>query len=173
MKTHLIVIPTLFAALLFFLVGCETVSLPDPYDVEIALGEDLYGASVQVDLIGIPAEELSRYASYSVTEYFEPGNQLRNETQKTTLSFRRDTGTVQLLSASDAIWSEWIESRSASYLVILADTPGLRNDAPGNLDSRRLILPLHQREWEKRPTRIQVQVTGDSVTSDPLPLETY
>lgn len=163
----------MIAGCLFWLSGCETTRLPDPYDFEVALGRDLRGASVQVDLIGIPAEELDRFVNYSVTSYFEPGDSLRAGAVKETLSFRRDAPEVQLLSARSPIWTDWIENRGAAYVVILADTPGLKEDEPGNADSRRLIIPLHQAKWDRRPDRVRITVTGDDVTADPMPLETY
>ncbi len=159
--------------MMFFLGGCETTPLPSPFDLTVNLGEELEGASMQVDLIGIPEEALPLYRTKSVSAYFEPGDTLRETATKHSLSFGRDSTPTQLFPATDPIWSQWIEGAGADYLIILADLPGLKEDRIGNADARRLILPLHKADWEAMPEWVTVEISGETITPVPAPLETY
>ena len=153
--------------------GCETTQYPDPFDFNVILGSQLKGASVQVDIIGISEDQLETYVNKSITEYFKPDDPLRENAFKTSLNFRRDTAEAQTFPITDPMWEAWIEENNAQYIVFLADLPGLTKDQPGNADPRRLILPLDRSQWEKRPEIISVRITGESIVSDPAPLETY
>ncbi len=156
-----------------FFAGCETTSLPDPYDYTVSLDPSLRGASVQVDLIGIPEGELEQFRTKSVTAYWQPGDADREGALKKTLVFSADTAQSQMLSRADPVWADWIENGNAAYVVILADLPGLAEDQMGNADPRRLILPLNKEKWEERPEVIAVAVGADSVSATPTPLESY
>jgi len=167
------ILPAVFLFLGLFFQACETTRLPDPYYFNVVLDESLEGASVQVDVIGVSRDERDLYANKSVTEYFEPGDSLRQSAVKESLIFGRHTSSLQSISASDPIWSRWIEERGAEYVVFLADVPGLKEDKPGNADSRRLILPLDKAKWDERPEIITIEVSSEDILSDPGPLEVY
>ena len=145
-----------FAALL--LGGCATTPKPSPYSVSLTLDTPLVGTSVQVDLVGAnELTDLPKWQSYSVTEYWQPGNPFRRDARKHTVQFSRDQPNTQVLLISDSIWKEWLNT-GAMQLVILADLPGAVTDQVGNADPRRLIIPLDKASWPSKTTTIQVLV---------------
>ncbi len=159
------------AALAF--AGCNTNPFPDPYDIRVSLSDDLRGASIQVDAIGIPNGELSKFRTKSVTDYWKPGDDDRVLATKKTLVFTRDTGLTQSIPSDDPLWNRWIQQYEAQYMVFLVDLPGLSQDMEGNADKRRLIIPLDKKLWEERPSVINVTVSMNGVSSNPVPMESY
>ena len=164
----------LFILPLFILLGgCETTQLPDPYDYRLELGSDLQGASIQVDMIGVPAAELERWRNKSITAYWEPGDADRMAAPKKTVVFSKDTESSQMLLSTDRVWQTWIQNENATSIVILADLPGIRKDAPGNADSRRIILPLAAAAWDERPQLITLRITGTGISAEPMALTDF
>lgn len=138
--------------------GCATAPKPSAYNVEIMLDPALAGTSLQVDVVG--ANELSdlpKWQSYSVTEYWQPGNAFRRDARKATLAFGRGRPDTQTLAISDPQWAEWLRT-GALHLVIIADLPGPMSDQMGNADPRRLILPLDRAAWDRKLQKLQVIV---------------
>jgi len=141
-----------------FLSGCATAPKPSAYNVEVTLDPALAGTSLQVDVVG--ANELSdlpKWQSYSVTEYWQPGNAFRRDARKATLAFGRGRPDSQTLPISDPQWAEWLRT-GALHLVIIADLPGPMSDQMGNADPRRLILPLDRAAWDRKLQKLQVVV---------------
>ncbi|MFO1448473.1 MAG: hypothetical protein U1F61_09980 [Opitutaceae bacterium] len=146
------------AVLAFALSGCVTAPKPSAYTVEVTLDPALAGTSLQVDVVG--ANELSdlpKWQSYSVTEYWQPGNAFRRDARKATLAFGRGRPDTQTLAVDDAKWAEWLRT-GALHLVIIADLPGPMSDQMGNADPRRLILPLDRAAWDRKLQKLQIVV---------------
>lgn len=155
----------LVSALAFF-AGCKLLpksTKPGDYDVRFQLDAALAGSSIQIDIVGANAlSDLPKWESYSVNDYWKPGDAMRRDALKAIISFGRGKESVQSLSMQDEIWRTWLRS-GATYLVIVADLPGGGFvDRTGNADPRRLILPLSRGEWGKdtREIRILVQESG-------------
>jgi hypothetical protein len=94
----------------------------------------LAGTSLQVDVVG--ANELSdlpKWQTYSVTEYWQPGNAFRRDARKATLAFGRGRPDTQSLAVDDPKWAEWLRT-GALHLVLIADLPGPVSDQTGNAD---------------------------------------
>jgi hypothetical protein len=142
--------------------GCATAPKPQAYSIKVELDPALAGTSLQVDVMGAnKVSDLPKWESYSVTEYWQPGNVARRDARKATMQFGRGRPESQILAANDPRWSEWMNT-GAQYLVILADLPGSWTDRPGNADPRRVILPLDKSEWVKGTGTIEfvIQQSG-------------
>lgn len=159
--TTIITLATAALALLFS--GCASAPKPVAHSVKITVDKSLENTSLQIDLIGANATaDIPKWESYSVTEYWQPGNSTRTNADRLTLDFGRGKETAQTVPATDAKWTRWIE-QGASYVVIIADLPGVAADKGGNADPRRLILPLDAKQWKKDkkdPLEILVQESG-------------
>lgn len=151
--------PYLFLGLaLLLLGGCASGPQPQAYSVTLTLDPALAGTSVQVDLVGAnELTDLPKWQSYSVTEYWQPGNPFRRDARKYTVQFSRDQPNTQMLLVGDSIWREWLNT-GALHLVIMADLPGAVTDQMGNADPRRLILPLDKAVWDSKVGTLQVLV---------------
>lgn len=156
--TYFIGLATLLACLF---AGCASVPKPKAYAVRLSVDPALAGTTVMVDLAG-PNEisDLPKWQTYSITEYWQPGNVFRRDASKATLEFGRDHPATQILAATDPRWKEWLKT-GALHLVIVADIPGVVNDQAGNADPRRLIVPLDKAVWGGAETiDIVVQESG-------------
>ena len=150
--------PLFIGLALLLLGGCTTVPQPRAFSVTLTLDSALVGTSVQVDLVGAnDLADLPKWQSYSVTEYWQPGNPFRRDARKHTVQFSRDQPNTQMLLIGDSLWTEWL-STGAQHLVIVADLPGVVTDQMGNADPRRLILPLDRASWDKEITTIHILV---------------
>ena len=163
MKTKT-VITTLAALLALALAGCFTTApKPAAHEVKITVDKSLENTSLQIDLIGANAtSDIPKWESYSVTEYWQPGNTTRRDTDRITLDYGRGKPASQTVPANDAKWKRWFDTGS-SYLVVIADLPGVASDKGGAADPRRLILPLDEKSWKKskkEPLEILVQESG-------------
>ncbi|HAV64201.1 MAG TPA: hypothetical protein DCY13_17775 [Verrucomicrobiales bacterium] len=139
----------LFAALLLALplTGCKGVR---PYNVVIETDSSFNGQRVLVDLVGVNASQRSQLEMKSVTEYWGDADPLRASSIKHTMQFSKG-GEKQTLPDDDELWTRWIKERGVSDLFVIADLPGMGKpqDAPGNADPRRRILPLNSKFWVK------------------------
>ncbi|HRE08336.1 MAG TPA: hypothetical protein PKX00_22145 [Opitutaceae bacterium] len=138
--------------------GCATPPKPSAYTIEVTLDPALAGTSLQVDVVG--ANELSdlpKWQTYSVTEYWQPGNAFRRDARKATLAFGRGRPDTQSLAVDDPKWAEWLRT-GALHLVLIADLPGPVSDQTGNADPRRLILPLDRAAWDRKLQKLQIVV---------------
>src|SRR5262249_31109192 len=99
---------------------------------------------------------------YSVSDYWKPGDSLRNDAPKAVLAFGQGRPTTQVLSSTDPIWKKWIAT-GAMHLVVLADLPGISSDRTGNADPRRLILPLDAAQWNKKTDQLEIVVQESGV----------
>ncbi len=132
--------------------GCASVPKPRAYTVRLSVDPALAGTTVMVDLAGAnEISDLPKWQTYSVTEYWQPGNVFRRDARKAGMEFGRDQPATQSLPMSDPRWKEWLKT-GAMHLVIVADIPGVVNDQAGNADPRRLIVPLDKAVWGKAET---------------------
>ena len=163
-------IATAAAAIAFCFAGCETVSKaknmiasskPAAQNIKITIDKTLENTSIQIDLVGAnPVSDLSKWETYSVTEYWQPGNATRRDADRATLDFGRGKPSTQVFSKKDSRWKRWLDT-GAARLVILADLPGVA--AGGTNDQRRLIIPIDAKSWQKSggdPIEILVQESG-------------
>ena len=170
MKPTTTILATATAVLALLFTGCDTVSKtktmfasskPAAHNIKIIVDKTLENTSLQIDLLGANAvSDLAKWESYSVTEYWQPGNATRRDTDRVTLDFGRGKSATQTLAIKDPRWKRWLETGAAN-LVILADLPGVA--AGGSSDARRLIIPLDPKSWKKstkEPIEILVQESG-------------
>lgn len=153
MKTCHVFFPVLLAAVAFFFVpGCASTPKPRAYSIRLSIDPALAGTTLMVDMAGAnEISDLPKWQTYSVTEYWQPGNVFRRDSRKATMEFGRDRPTTQTLASTDPRWAEWLRT-GAMHLVIVADIPGVVNDQAGNADPRRLIVPLDKAVWGKSDT---------------------
>ena len=154
------------AALALALAGCASIlgsSKPVAQNIKITLDKTLENTSLQVDLIGANAvTDLPKWQSYSVTDYWQPGNTTRRDTDRVTLDFGPGKPAAQTFDIKDPKWKQWLATGAAN-LVIIADLPGVSTDKGGAADPRRLIIPLDGKSWKKSsadPIEILVQESG-------------
>lgn len=160
--THIILtLATALAAL--FIAGCASSPKPVAHEIKITVDKTLENTSLQIDLIGANAvSDIPKWESYSVTEYWQPGNATRRDTDRITLDYGRGKPAAQTVPSTDAKWKRWLGT-GASYLVVIADLPGVSSDRGGAADPRRLIIPLDVNAWKKdkkAPLEILVQESG-------------
>lgn len=164
MKTNLISRCGALAALFVvaLLTGCNTPTARN-FNLRIEVDPALAGSSVQLDIIGANAvSDLPKWQTYSVSDYWQPGDPLRRDSDKTVLRFGQGKPTTQMFSSTDPIWNRWLGT-GALYLVVLVDLPGLSADREGNADPRRLILPLDTREWRSGTDTIELRVQESGI----------
>jgi hypothetical protein len=147
-----------------FALGCNPVFV-------VTRGEDLYGKSVTVHLVGVTETEYAKWYGKSMTEYWDTNDALRNGAVKGKYCYQMDfTGSNNILTlspdgAGEQIWEAW-QKRGAVYLFVLADLPGEHKDSPGNADDRRLILPLEGQHWPWMfwgKTEIPITINGSGI----------
>jgi hypothetical protein len=153
-----LLVPSLFAAALLLAGGCASAPKARIFNVKVTLDPALAGSSLQVDLIGAnPISDLPKYESYSVSDYWKPGDSLRHDATKAVLAFGQGRPMTQTLSSTDPIWKKWIAT-GAMHLVVLVDLPGIPADRAGNADPRRLILPLDGAQWKSKTDSLEILV---------------
>jgi hypothetical protein len=148
---------------LLVLTACSSAPKPVAQPITLTLDKSLENTSIQVDIIGANAtSDLPKWESYSITEYWQPGNTTRRDTDRHTVDFGRGKPAAQTIGPNDAKWPRWLQT-GATYVVVIADLPGVSSDQQGNADPRRLILPLDAKQWKKErkaPIEIQIKESG-------------
>lgn len=173
----------LSVAMVMGLIGCESKPRLGEFTVTVSLSSDFaQGGSIpptEVDLIGLPAAELSTAQNTSVSTYFQPLNPYRQSLvqgkDRVTLVFRDgDSGpkTVELnrKGKDRDTWQHWYQ-RGVVDMVVLADLrgPGI-SDQPGDADFRRFTLTLDKARWKGRGNlNIVVQPARVYSASQPEP----
>lgn len=154
-------------------VGCGSSGM-GRYDVNVALDPAVATAqsvpTIAVNIFGANSVEEARWASESMTNYWMPGGQLRQEFAGQIKEFNFGPGATQAqtLSRNDPIWETW-QKHGAQTLFIVANLPGGHEDKPGAADSRRLILPLAKDRWQSGQA-IQITVQRGRIRADTQPL---
>lgn len=164
MKTSLPPLGGLLALLLLGIIaGCTSTPVARNFNVRIEVDAALAASSVQLDLVGANAiSDLPKWQTYSVSDYWQPGDPLRRDSDKAVLRFGPGKPTIQSFSGSDPIWNRWLRT-GALYLVVLVDLPGIAADREGNADPRRLILPLDKAEWARGTETIELRVQESGI----------
>ena len=163
------------SAAAFFVSGCASCKPGEPgkpqaYFVQVNLDPTLQQGSVLVDLVGVTTASLPRWEAYSMNQYWKPGDSMRNDADKFTISFVSGKSLTNSLSKTDAKWANWLK-RGVTHLLVLADLPGGQTDKPGAQDPRRQILLLGECRWPKKTTNltVQVQKSGIDIQTPPRP----
>jgi hypothetical protein len=165
--TGLVALATVFA-------GCSTCKpgggpgKPLAYDLHVNLSPALKDSSVVADVIPANEYDLARLRTYSINQYWQPDDSMRQGLNKVTFSFVSGQDLNREIKATDPRWQKWIKS-GAQYLVIVADLPGVYQDLPGSQDPRRQILPICKCYWPAgtKDLVVNVQSSGVSVMSAP------
>jgi hypothetical protein len=150
---------------LFFvaLSGCASAPTPTNYSLKIELDQVLVGSSILMDVVGANAvSDLPKWESYSVSDYWQPGNPMRRDSDKVSLDFGDGKPTIQYFSSENPAWQRWLNS-GARYVVMVVDLPGIAADRVGNADARRLILPLDKRQWPKGVDTLELRVQESGI----------
>lgn len=101
---------------------------------------------MRVDLIGVTESDWESLAQYPVSQYWTPGDPVRNSLNKQTYVFGEGQKKTQLMKRDDPLWNAWM-GRGALYLLLIADLPGIFKDQPGTKDMRRILIPLDSHRW--------------------------
>lgn len=138
--------------------GCKSGARP--YDVSIQMDASFDAPHVPVDIVGVNVNQQRQWEDKSVTDYWGDADPLRMSARKKTLEFSK-AGEVQKLKKDDPIWAKWLEQGGVGELFVIADIPGMGkpNDAPGDADPRRRILPLNSQAWVKGTDELKVIIT--------------
>lgn len=162
-------------ALGFVATGCSQTPRMGTYNVTVTSSEQLRDPasgkmiSVEVDIVGVSETERAQWSDKPLSEYFTPGDSLRQYADKHTMGFTNETPQPRTLSAGDPIWGKW-SSSSAHDLFILANLPGMA-DQPGDRDGRRLILPLDKARWNDKVIKVEIMPSGLKLRSEMKPLK--
>jgi len=163
-----------FAALLFMgmlTVGCcSTTSLNVTVALDDAMRQKLESRKIEVDLVALNSKQAERWETYSMTSYWQPNDTLRDSVVSYKMIFDPANAAPQTLSKSDPIWAKWFANTASGdqmQLYVLALLPGLYDDAPGDKDPRRQILPLASCRWASTDVRLLVQKDGIITVTPP------
>lgn len=163
-------LPLLAMALFAFMaVGCCPITkLGVTVDLDPALRQKL-ARNMEVDLVVITPSQRDKWQDYSMTRYWDYNDAMRASVAGVTKKMIFDPAkpAAQTLPDNDPLWKTWLagaNDKDAPELYILAQLPGsweaAKDDAPGNKDKRRLILPLGKCRWDSTNVKVTVQETG-------------
>lgn len=141
----------LVTGLMVFLVGCSCN--PKPYNIEVSVADSLSDRTIYVHLVALNDTNGQILSAKSMTEYWMTSDTLQDSLDIYKITFRNDEPSIHTLSRTDPIWDRW---QDETNLYVLADLPGSITDQPGQLDARRLILPLGSCRWEGNTIRVLV-----------------
>ncbi len=149
--------------------GCS--GIPRNRSISLTATEDVCKKSVEVHLVGVNRSEKEQWEQVSMTEYWQPKNQLRDSAKEYTHVFHFGQGPCEkTLGKKDPIQKVWKKKRKAGYLFILADLPGIFPDMDGNADARRLQLPApNSKCWELLQTEIKLEIDSSKIVSLTVP----
>jgi hypothetical protein len=153
--------------------GCKTCKPGEPgpvkqYTLQIALDPGLANDSVAVDVVGITPSNLPRWQNYSMTKYWQSGDEMRQDADKITLSFGSGKQAMQSIAITNKKWADW-RARGVTQVAVLADLPGIFDDKPEPQDARRQILSLCECSWPDNTTNLIVDIkrSGVEVRTNP------
>jgi hypothetical protein len=143
---------------------------PQAYTLELDLDPGLAKDSVAADVVAITPGNLPRWQNYSMTKYWQSGDELRQDASKVTLFFGRGKEASQSITVSNAVWKDWL-GRGVTHVAVVADLPGLFDDKPEPQDARRQILSLCKCAWPDHTTNLVVDIkrSGIEVRTVPRP----
>lgn len=149
--------------------GCS--GIPRNRSISLTATGDVCKKSVEVHLVGVNRSEKEQWEQVSMTEYWQPKNQLRDSAKEYTHVFHFGQEPCEkTLGKKDPIQKVWKKKRKAGYLFILADLPGIFPDMDGNADARRLRLPApNSKCWELLQTEIKLEIDSSKIVSLTVP----
>ncbi|MBN2131071.1 MAG: hypothetical protein JW741_16330 [Sedimentisphaerales bacterium] len=129
-------------------VGCKYVPPMVTRTISITAAEDVCTKSVEVHLVGVRRYDRDRWASMSMSEYWQPENELRKSAKEYTHIIRfGEEPCTRVFGKKEPMREVW-KDQNAEYLFVLADLPGVFDDLPGNNDARRVEVPgLDSKDW--------------------------
>jgi len=136
----------LLAALALAGGGCGSF---DPSRVTVKLDKSWYYAvdtlpSIEVDIVGVGANDVDLWKRYSMTRYWSPRDRLRTDAEKEygmhIMRFGHDKPLSQTLESDDPIWDRWYDA-DISTIFILVNLDNI-TDREGDADPRRSIFPV-------------------------------
>jgi hypothetical protein len=147
--------------------GCKGV--PMNRVATITADENVCQQSVEVHLVGVNRFKKDQWENMSMTEYWQPNNQLRKSARAYTHVIKYGKAPCErTLSKKHAIRKVW-KTRKAEFLFVLVDLPGIFEDAQGNADARRLRLPaLNSKEWGFQK-EINIAINSSSIEAMTIP----
>ena len=148
----------------------------DPLNVTVnlddAMRERLGSRKLEVDLVALNSKQSERWETKSMTEYWQPGDSLRDSVDSYKMIFDPTKNEPQTLSIKDPHWDKWFAQGAGdkmSLYVLVGVLPGSFDDQPGDKDARRQILPLQSCRWSSTDVHMTVQKTGIITTTPPKP----
>jgi hypothetical protein len=152
---------------------CATTKLNVTVNVDDAMKAKLESRKLEVDLIALNSKQSERWEGYSMTSYWQPGDQLRDSVDSYKMIFDplKPETLTQTLSAKDAHWDKWLAQGAGDKMqlyVLVGVLPGIE-DATGDKDPRRQILPLASCRWSSTSVQMTVQKTGIITLTPPKP----
>lgn len=137
---------------------------PLSYNFKINPGDSLKDSSVIVDVVGINQSEMAKWQTYSVKDYFKPGDPFRQDAVKFSTEFVPGKQSVVVLKKTDPIWDKWTKG-GAQYLVVIADLPGVFKEGKlGSQDPRRQLVPTCKCYWPDNTMDLEVKVQAGGVS---------
>lgn len=156
-------LPLLAVVLLPLLTGCG--ASPRVYPVKVSLDPGLRDRnsgimpSIEVDLIGVTDTDKAKWDAMPVDTYFQPGNELRQFSDRYTMAFTNEKAEAQTVAKSNAVLKKW-EEKKTPHMYILASIP--MSGPAGPVDPRKVLLPLMSDRWSS-DTTIEVVVKPSGV----------
>jgi len=138
--------------------------------VNVIAADDICGKSVEVHLVGVNRYEKDTWEAISMTDYWKPESQLRQNAKAYTHVIQFGRGPCErTLPPKDPVRGIW-KSRKAEYLFVLANLPGLFDDLDGNADARRLRLPaVGSKAWGRLKKPINIRIEGSNIVPLTIP----
>ena len=162
-------------ALLLAATGCSVApgTQTKPFAVTVTLDDAIAKTnSVEVDLIGVNENELKRWDSVAVDDYWQPDNPLRRSEGKFVMKFD-DASTSKTLAVDDPHWTTW-QSDTAMYLVAIGYIPGVTGSGEGEADPRRQIVTIDAYRWrhnKAKELKFEADSSGIRCITQPDPVE--
>jgi hypothetical protein len=127
-------------------------------------------AQLQVDLIGLKADEVEAWKAYPVDRYFSGSDDRRQSAQGYTKAFVFSEPGILTIAPNDPIWDVWAK-RGVTNLMILASHKNIAF-VPG-AEPRRKDIPLTTNRWKVRQIDVVVRSGGIEIPTpmEPLPVE--
>jgi hypothetical protein len=129
--------------------GCDWIKPMVTRTISVTAADDVCKKSVEVHLVGVPRWERDTWAEMSMSEYWEPENELRKRAEEYTYVIRFGKEPCKrVFGKEEPMRKVWKEECKAEYLFVLADLPGVFDDHLGNKDARRVEVPaLDSDDW--------------------------
>ena len=149
--------------------GCNLVRPMVTRTISVTAADDVCRKSVEVHLVGVTRYERERWALMSMSEYWEPENELRKRAEEYTHVIRFGEEPCQRVFGKKEPMRKVWKGRSAEYLFVLADLPGVFDDLPGNNDARRVEVPaLDSKDWGWQ-SEIEIVIKSSAVEVRTVP----